>query len=480
MPSPNLKSYEPIHQQMINVMVSRTSLTDVTDSSVFKHLLAAPAREMDEIYFQMGLFPDLFSIDTASGDDLDRRAADIQPGLLVRTSATKSTGVVVFTRSGTVGDVSIPAGTVLKTPSGVKFITIIDGAITNGNSSSGSVSVLAQDAGTAGNVAALTITLFNSKPAGVDGVSNPSTLIGGLDTETDDAFRARLKAYVASLARCTPQALEFIATGVTATNGQRVAFAHVVEDAVDRGEVYLYLDDGSGTIETSTHVSTPENLTQGLGGPFGDGDSALGGEQFLRTNFKPLKVDLANVSASISLVSEGTGARGTLTYGVDFLLNDPAGEFKMTPALVAGEVIKATYTYYGGLIGEVQRIVDGDPEDRTNYPGWRAAGVRVHCLPPQILQQVVNANVLVAEGFVKGVPVSGGYTTGSVLAAVAEAISAYVNNLGISGDVLRSELITRIMEVPGVTNTTLNTPATDIIMLDNQLARITIANILLS
>jgi len=477
MPSPIYKTYEQILQQMINVLVSRTPLNDITDSSVFKHMLAAPARELDEVYYQLGLIPDLFNLDTAQGEDLDRRAGEIQPGLLTRTQAAKATGTVVFSRTGTSGTVTIPTGTLVKTTDGTMFSTISDGTIANGYSSSGAVPATATVGGVSGNVASGTVTLFDSKPAGVDTVSNPANFIGGLDTESDDHFRARLKSYIRSLPRGTVESLEFAAIGVTIANGQRVAFAHVVEDDVYRGEVYLYLDDGNGTVEQSTLV-TGENLTQGFGG--GSGDAALGGEEFLYTNLKPLKVDQFNPSASVSLTSSGVGARGLLTYGTHYLLNDPAGEFKMTPALVTGEIITATYTAYGGLIAEVQKIIDGDPEDRTNYPGVRAAGVRVHCRPPQILQQGIHAFVLVAEGYVKGVPIGGGaYTAGSVLANVADAIRSYVNNLGISGDVLRAEIIAAIMAVPGVQNTQLFSPANDVILLDDQLPRVVATNILL-
>lgn len=464
MPSPIFKTYENLLQQMINVVVSRTTLNDVTDSSVFKHLLAAPAREMDEIYYQLGLIPDVFNLDTAQGEDLDRRAGEIQPAALSRTQATKSTGSVVFTRSGTSGTVSIPAGTVVKTASNVLFSTVSVGTIANGFSNSDAVTAVAQAAGAAGNVDIATVTLFNSKPAGVDTVSNPAPFIGGLDQETDDHFRSRLKSYIRSLPRGTVESLEFSALGVTISNGQRVAFAHAVEDDVNRGEVYLYLDDGNGTVETSTLV-TGENITQGLGGGL-TGDAALGGEVFLYTNYKPLKVDPVNPAAGFSLSSS---VRGALVLGTDYLLNDPGGEVKMTPALVSGEVITATYTYYGGLIEAVQKVIDGDPNDRSNYPGVRAAGVRVHCRPPQVLQQSVHAYVLVAEGFTKS----------SVVEQVRNAIANYVNGLGISGDVIRAEIIAAIMGVTGVTNTTLFSPTSDVLILDDQLPRVLTSNITL-
>lgn len=470
MPSPVFKQYEQLLQAMINVVVSRTGLNDVTDSSVFKHLLAASARELDEAYYQLGLIPDLFSIDTAVGEDLDARAAEIQPATLSRNQAAKAAGQVVFSRSGTAGTISIPAGTVVKTSAGVMFQTTAAGTIPNLSTSSGQVPVVAQEGGAAGNVAAGSVVRFDSKPLGVDTVTNPSSMVGGLDQESDDAFRARLKRFVSTLARCTPEALEYIALTASLPSGERVRFAHVFEDPYNRGEVTLYIDDGTGTAESAA-TATGENLCEGLAGP--PADSCVGGEQYLWTNHKPIKSTPA--PAFTSSVS------GPLTEGTDYLLDRSSGQLFFPTARVTGEVITATsYTYNTGLVAEVQKIVDGDPFDRETYPGWRAAGVRVLTTVPTVRQIAVTASVVVAEGYTKGWVSPGVYAAGSVLEGVANAIISYVNGLGISGDVILAELITACMEVPGVINVAILTPSGDTVILDDQLPRATLPNILLT
>ena len=60
------------------------------------------------------------------------------------------------------------------------------------------------------------------------------------------------------------------------------------------------------------------------------------------------------------------------------------------------------------------------------------------------------------------------------------AIKDYINTLAISGDVIRSELIRRIMAVEGVYDVILTLPATNITMLDDQLARTTDVNVVIS
>jgi uncharacterized phage protein gp47/JayE len=455
MPSLVIKTYEQILQQEINDVVSMTALVDVTDTSSFKHMLAAPARQMDEIYFQMGIVLTMFSLDTATGEDLDARGAEVQPVGQTRIQAQKSTGTVVFGRSGTAGAVNIPVGTTVKTPSGISFKTTALGTIPDLSSVSGSVPAIAVIAGASGNVAGGTVSRFESRPAGVNTVTNDTDFTAGFDQEGDDAFRRRIKNYIKSLPRSMVSGLEFIATSQALPTGQRVVFSKAVEDPFNLGEVTLYIDDGSGTAESST-VVTGEILTTGFGGP-PSGNGALGGEVFLFTNFKPVR------EGSYSFTKNA----GALVEGVDYLFDPTSGKVKMTVALVNGDVIASpSYTAETGLVAQVQKAIDGDPADRDNFPGWRAAGVRVHVKVPSILQQLVTGTVLILEGFDR--------TT--VLTSCKQAVLTYINNLGVSGDVVLAELIRYIMEVPGVANLSLTSPTEDVIVLDDQLPRISLVN----
>lgn len=462
MPTVVLKRAEQILQALINKIVARTDLSDITDASSLKHLLAAVAREIDEVYFQLGLISDRFAISSAVGDDLDERALEIQPSLISRRSSLKATGAVVFSRSLTTGLVTIPTGTMVKTASGEEFSTTEDGTIADGDQDSSEVGIVAETAGTSGNVAAGTIIRFGSRPAGVDTVENTSALGNGVDRETDDEFRARIKAFIRTLPRNTPEALEFVAREVVLdTTGERVVYAHVFEDPEDRGEVTLYIDNGSGTTETvEVILAVPEIMTEGLAGP--PAGSAVGGEEFLWLDNKPVKTQAAYVFTS--------STRGVLVEDDDFVLNDASGQVFFPIALSAGEIITATYTAFTGLIEEVQKVIDGDPDDRVNYPGWRAAGVRVRVATPQILQQTVEGTLVIKEGF----------DSEDVIEDAQTEVAAYINGLGISGDVLRSRIIKAIMSVPGVYNVTLTEPAEDVIMNDDELPRVTAGDIDLS
>lgn len=468
MPQFQPKRQQQILEKMLAKVVTRSDLSDVSDTSVIKHLLAAAARSDDEQYYQMTLLLQLFSIDTARGDDLDQRAAEIQPGDITRNGASKATGEVVFTRTGTTGTVNIPIGTKVKTDDGEEFTTTVAGIITpaspeqiagNGvGRDSNLVAVVAASPGSSGNVASDTIVKFSAKPAGVDEVTNPSGTLYGAGKETDDAFRARIKAYIASLPRCTVDGLESAVLGATDdTTGASILFAYASENPSTPGRVTLYIDDGTGSAESTTTVSG-ENVTSGLSGP--PADSAVGGETRLTLDYKPVKG-----SASFTLTSS---TRGALTEGTEYELVDPWGLLFFDPALTIGEVITASYTRYTGLVELAQLIIDGDPNDRDTYPGYRAAGVLVTVAVPQVLLQNVVVTLTVVAG----------YTLSVVVTAVEEAIKNYINSLPISGDVLRNELIAAIMDVDGVYNCQLIAPATDVVILDDQLVRTTDANIL--
>lgn len=88
---------------MVARVVARSKLTGLTRNSVVYHVLAAATNEDADQYVQMARLREVFSIDTATGSDLDERAKEIQPGTLTRYPALSSSGTVIFSRPGTSG-----------------------------------------------------------------------------------------------------------------------------------------------------------------------------------------------------------------------------------------------------------------------------------------------------------------------------------------------------------------------------------------
>lgn len=465
-----LKGYQEIFERMVARVVARTALSDLTDSSVVTHILAACARELDDAYYQMARVADSFSIDQATGADLDARAAEIQPGTISRLAPTRASGFVVFSRP--INDsttITIPAGTQVRSASGVIATTSEEGVISNssieqlpGHGSgrdSAPVHCVAAAAGASGNLGANALTQFVARPPGVFEVTNVSALSGGRDQEDDDSFRARLKTYVSSLSQCTNHALESLVLGIadpTPLSGRIVTSAHLFEDPIDLANSVLFIDDGNGTAETTEEVDFV-NVTAGLAGP--DPDTAVGGEEYLYLPHAP--VDLQRPFTLWSVDDTDTGWRGELTRDVDYRVEPSSGRLYFTPPLVSGERIRATYTRFSGLIEEVQRYVNGDPTDAVTYPGWKAAGTRVLVRAPVVVDVTIDA-VLMLEA---------GADAETVRTNVESAVTAYINTRNISDDVVRNEIIERIMRVTGVYDVNLLEPTANIAILDHEVAR---------
>ncbi|NNL47871.1 MAG: hypothetical protein HKO76_05855 [Acidimicrobiia bacterium] len=444
--------------------MARTDLTDLTRTSGWNQVLAAAAREDDEQWFMLQRLQDFTDLDKVSGTDLDERAKEVNPALISRKPQSAATGQVRFSVSTAVvgSDVTIAIGTEVQVPGSgsvrpIKFTTTAEGTILVGNTDSNLVAVVAQEAGTNGNVDPGTITGFGSKPSGVDSVTNPNAFTTGQDKEKDEAFRSRIKRFILSLSRATVVALLYAAfLGEDTASGKTVQFANVVEDLVNLGKVTVYIDDGLGTAEGSPVPVTGEAVLA----------SAVGGETTVSLLNKPIR------TASGFTIYRNAAP---LTFGTDYAINPANSKVRFLPAvfpdgLTAADAITADYTYFDGLIQNTQLHVDGDATNRAVYPGYRAAGVQVRVLSPAVVQLSFSGNVTVAQG----------YSQTDVAAQVSVALQDYVNNLGIGEDVVLAELIERAMAVTGMYNLSIDDPSEDRVIGEAQLARLQSSNITLT
>lgn len=452
-----------ILRDMVARVVARSSLVGLTRNSAVYHALAAVSDELAEGYFQLARLRDLFSIDRATGSDLDDRAREIQPGTVTRRQALYASTTVVFSRPGTVGTIPIPAGTIVGASDElgvIRFRTTAAGQILNGASTSAPITVTAAEAGVRGNVAVNTIVRILSRIAGITGVTNPAAVQNGSDRESDADFRARLKAFVRSLARGTVAALEAAAKNARLTDGARVLFAKVFEDPLSNGYVQLYIDDGAGATDTfdSIYIAGYDVILA----------SALGGERRVFTTEKPIRDDGSFILEVNAVVK---------TRGTDYVLNPATGQVSFLTGpyptgLTPGDVVRAKYRFYTRLVKEVQRIMYGDPLFPLTYPGIRAAGILVQVLPPQTVPQTLAAGISVDDGF----------DTLTVAAQVVTEIQKYINGLNIGEDVIVAQIIEVAMAVSGmhdfqITSLTGSVPPVNQVLLENQVARIAASDI---
>ncbi len=447
-------------------VVARSRLKGLERNSATFHVLAAIATEITEVYVQLARLRLLFSIDRATGSDLDERAREIVGNMTARRSALNASGQVRFSRVSIVGTTTIPSGTIVaaQDASGlVKYRTTAVGSITVGNTLSAAVPCVALEAGIRGNVEAATIVRFVSRVAGVVGVTNSAKLSNGRDRENDASFRARIRDYVQALSRGTVRALEGFARNVILSDGRRVLFAHVYEPAIPGGQIDLYIDDGVGSAESydSTYIGAPDLCL-----------TAAGGETRFNTTAKPIRDDG-------SFVLEINGV--VRVRNVDYTLNPALGQIDLSElsypsGLGAGFVCEAAYRYYTGLIQQTQRVIDGDAASPLSFPGVRAGGVMVLVKAPQVIFQSVTASIAVATD----------YDTTLTAAAAASAIQDYINGLDIGEHVISAEIVQRAMEIAGVTNfritdlTGSTPPVADQVILPRQVARIIGASIVIT
>jgi uncharacterized phage protein gp47/JayE len=77
-------------------------------------------------------------------------------------------------------------------------------------------------------------------------VTNASAFTTGADAESDSAFKARFVAYIQSLEKGTPLAVETAILSVQEGVSQEVVENYTYAGAFERGNFYAVVDDGSG------------------------------------------------------------------------------------------------------------------------------------------------------------------------------------------------------------------------------------------
>lgn len=184
----------------------------------------------------------------ARGEQLDRVIAERTNNRLPRKKAAASRAVLTLARpTGTFGGFTYPAGAIVSTPGGVRFATVSAGVFAGASVGPVTIYAKAVNAGTAGNVAAGSITQKltpSDDPTMI--VTNVGEATGGDASETDAAYVARAIAYPSALVRGTLPALE---TGALTVAGVRGASAIEETDPLSgslTGRTLLYIADVNG------------------------------------------------------------------------------------------------------------------------------------------------------------------------------------------------------------------------------------------
>jgi uncharacterized phage protein gp47/JayE len=212
---------------------------------------------------------------TSVGSDLDSFMADYG---VFREVAVASTGQLTFSRFTATQQALVPVGATVQTSDGTEtFAVTIDttnsaysatlsGYVIAINTSSVSVPVQAQTAGSGGNIQSNTLTVITTPIPGVDTATNSSAFANGLDAETDVALRIRFVLFLASLSKATKTAIGYAITSVQQGLDYTITENADYDGTVDYGFFWVTVDDGSGTPSDSllANVSAAIEATRGL------------------------------------------------------------------------------------------------------------------------------------------------------------------------------------------------------------------------
>jgi uncharacterized phage protein gp47/JayE len=251
-----LQNFPALVQSMAaSVQASSARLVDLSVGSVLRAVLEANAGVALWMQHLVLRVLQATRAATSTGADLDSWMADFS---LARLPAVPAAGVVTFSRAVPGLVAVIPVGTLVRTADGARGFTVRADATHPAFSAAAQAYTLAADAlaldvpvladqpGAGGNVLAGTVTQLASPVPGVDAVGNMAAMAGGLDAETDTAFRARFQDYLATRARATTRAVGYAIAQVQQGLSYVIAENTDAAGAPRLGHFTVTVDDGSG------------------------------------------------------------------------------------------------------------------------------------------------------------------------------------------------------------------------------------------
>ena len=384
-------------QSMAARVIARTELTDLSEGSVLLQILASMAEELNSSEIRLKRVRDSFFMRNVSSTELDERANEMPPKGLTRRLQTNAQGpVLTVTREDKTSagggemwedPLVLPGGTVFRRKDDLSqtYLTTEDvtfagspgvglpgvGILTN-------VYCRAVQSGLKGNCNSNTITDILSAPPDIIAVTNATQLQNGVESETDEQLKNRITAYLSSLARCQPIALEYCALKFEDPNGTRAIFASCYEDPAHRGYSELVIDDGSG-LEGNVAIGQTSQGTVPTHG------------QAVLYHHTPATAPISEITitrAGVPVVYKHADG--------DYISIQERGLVYFPPEVLqpGDEWIIEGFEVYTNLIANLQSVIEGSTSDPVNNPGWRAAGTRVVVRPARIELLAMDVHVI--------------------------------------------------------------------------------------
>jgi hypothetical protein len=107
-----------------------------------------------------------------------------------------------------------------------------------------------------------------------------------------------------------------------------------------------------------------------------------------------------------------------------------------------------SYAFDNGLIGEANRIIQGDPSDTVSYPGVAAAGAQINVSGPLVKRVSVSLALRLRTGV----------DNNAIADRVRSAVATIINQTGIGQPIALSKIVDAAQQVVGVVSVAVVSP----------------------
>ena len=285
----SLQTFDTLVENLASaVQANSTTPVNLEDGSTILAILQADASQALWLQYTAFLVLATTRLATSSGINCDTFVGDFG---LTRLPAVPATGNVTFSRYTATSTAFIPvyisattnvaaSGTQVLTADGTQTFDVIadptnsyyvaspiKGYSIPAGTASASLPVVANAAGTAGNVLANTITLLVGGISGIDYCTNPSPTSGGLNAESDAALKLRFVNYINSREQGTIAAVRYAIQQLQQGLTDTIQENQTANGTYTPGTFVVTVDNGSGSPPSSliTEAAQAVNAIRPIG-----------------------------------------------------------------------------------------------------------------------------------------------------------------------------------------------------------------------
>lgn len=325
-----IKSFDQILKDWIAWTVAKApQITDMTPGSVIRSFCEAGSLAMEELYVAVYL-------------GFQRYLNNVQETVFDfhKKEGTRAIVEIVFSRSITSESVVIPEGVRLKTNTGLRFTTIESGQLNSGETSSSLIKAEAENVGAAYNVMNSSVTILEDSVPSIETVTNPSAASGGVDSESNLAYKNRFQTYIEGLGRSN---IAGLSAGALSVEG--ITSVSVIElfPPVSNVNVEIYVDDGSSNGISTDKLHEVQKVIDG------DGTEAYPGYRSAGINavVKKPGVQTQNIEIMVTLIQNTDTDQ--MNTAITLAITNYVNTLGVGKNIIYNELISAVMSIYGVL-----------------------------------------------------------------------------------------------------------------------------------